>query len=70
MTHLAEPDPDSFPVSKGHVVLPKSVTPSRIQENLSVIMLDTEDMDALERIHKINCIKRYVYPAFGVSAAN
>jgi hypothetical protein len=54
-------------VSKGHVVLPKSVTPSRIEENLKIIALDTADMESLENIHKIKCTKRYVYPAFGVS---
>jgi glycerol 2-dehydrogenase (NADP+) len=54
-------------VSKGHVVLPKSVTPSRIEENLKIITLDTADMESLENIHKVKCTKRYVYPAFGVS---
>jgi hypothetical protein len=51
------------------VVLPKSVTPSRIEENLKVVRLDTEDMELLEKIHKVKCTTRYVYPAFGVSQA-
>ena len=54
-------------VSKGHVVLPKSVTNSRIEENLKIIKLDSSDMEALEGIHKAKGITRFVYPAFGVS---
>jgi glycerol 2-dehydrogenase (NADP+) len=57
----------SHVVAKGHIVLPKSVTSSRIEENLKIVVLDTTDMDSLEKIHKVQCTKRYVYPAFGVS---
>lgn len=54
-------------MNKGHVVLPKSVTATRIAENLKVVKLDSSDMDALEKIHKDKGITRFVYPAFGVS---
>ncbi|KAF2721016.1 Aldo/keto reductase [Polychaeton citri CBS 116435] len=57
----------SYQVSKGHVVLPKSVTPSRIEENLKTVKLDSSDLEALEKIHKEKGVKRYVYPAFGVA---
>lgn len=54
-------------MNKGHVVLPKSVTPSRIEENLKIIKLDESDMAALESIHKKKGLTRFVYPPFGVS---
>jgi glycerol 2-dehydrogenase (NADP+) len=54
-------------VSKGHVVLPKSVTPARIEENLRTVKLDTTDLEALENIHKTKGLKRFVYPQFGVN---
>ncbi|SMY19805.1 unnamed protein product [Zymoseptoria tritici ST99CH_1A5] len=57
----------SYQVSKGHAVLPKSVTPSRIEENLKVVKLDASDMEALESIHKKEGLNRFVYPAFGVN---
>ncbi|KAK4547923.1 hypothetical protein LTR36_010642 [Oleoguttula mirabilis] len=56
----------SYQVNKGHVVLPKSVTPSRIEENLKTVKLDASDLEALEGIHKKKGITRFVYPAFGV----
>lgn len=55
------------PVSKGHAVLPKSVTPSRIEDNLKTVKLDSSDIEALDAIHKKKGITRFVYPAFGVS---
>jgi len=57
----------SYQVNKGHVVLPKSVTPSRIEENLKVVKLDESDMAALESIHKKKGLTRFVYPPFGVN---
>jgi len=57
----------SYQVSKGHVVLPKSVTPARIEENLRTVQLDTADLEALEGIHKTKGLKRFVYPQFGVN---
>ena len=56
-------------VNKGHVVLPKSTTNSRIEENLKTIKLDSSEMEALESMHKKQGITRFVYPAFGVSIA-
>jgi glycerol 2-dehydrogenase (NADP+) len=56
----------SYAVARGNVVIPKSVTPARIETNLKVVDLDKEDMDALNAIHKEKGVKRYVYPPFGV----
>ena len=58
---------DSAAVAKGHVVLPKSVTPSRIEQNLQTVKLDPSDVEALDSIHKKKGLTRFVYPAFGVS---
>ncbi|MCJ1304830.1 hypothetical protein MMC08_007643 [Hypocenomyce scalaris] len=38
----------SYQVNRGCIVLPKSVTPSRIKENLKVIFITREDMELLE----------------------
>ncbi|CAK4033562.1 D-galacturonate reductase-like [Lecanosticta acicola] len=57
----------SYQVNKGHVVLPKSVTPTRIEENLKTVKLDKSDLDALEGIHKKKGLTRFVYPPFGVN---
>lgn len=46
--------------------MPKSVTPSRIEENLKVVKLDAGDIKALDEIHRVNGVTRFVYPAFGV----
>lgn len=51
-------------------MLPKSVTPARIEENLKTIEFDQEDLAALERIHKKKGVTRFVYPQFGVSIAD
>jgi glycerol 2-dehydrogenase (NADP+) len=40
----------SYGVSRGIVVLPKSVTPARIESNLKTIQLDQEDLDALNKL--------------------
>ncbi|KAK5174941.1 uncharacterized protein LTR77_000077 [Saxophila tyrrhenica] len=56
----------SYQVSKGHVVLPKSVTPSRIEENMKVLKLSSDEMESLEKIHKTKGVTRFVYPPFGV----
>ncbi|KAF2157436.1 Aldo/keto reductase [Myriangium duriaei CBS 260.36] len=57
----------SYHVSLGHSVLPKSVTPSRIEQNLKVVKLDSSDLDSLANISKTKGFTRYVYPAFGVN---
>ena len=59
-------DAENRLVSKGHVVLAKSVTPSRIDENMKIITLDSSDLEALNKIHKSKGTTRYVYPPFGV----
>jgi glycerol 2-dehydrogenase (NADP+) len=45
-------------------VLAKSVTPSRIEENMKVIRLSDKEMSALDQISK-GGVKRFVFPAFG-----
>ena len=47
-------------------MLAKSVTPSRIEDNMKIVALDESDMQALESISKARGVTRYVYPAFGV----
>ena len=56
-------------MNKGNVVLPKSTTNSRIEENLKTIKLDSSEMETLESMHKKQGVTRFVYPAFGVSLA-
>lgn len=58
---------DCQAVARGVVVLPKSVTESRIKENLKTVKLDSSDLEALDAIHKKKGLKRFVYPDFGVS---
>ena len=43
------------------VVLPKSVTPKRIEDNLKTVQLDSEDLEALAAIHKEKGTTRFVY---------
>ena len=57
----------SWHVALGHSVIPKSVNPSRIEENLKVIDLDEADLRAIGGIAKNKGLKRFVYPAFGVN---
>lgn len=57
---------NSTPVARGCSVLAKSVTPSRIDENLKVVKLDSEDLSGLAKIAETDP-KRYVYPDFGVN---
>ena len=54
-------------VARGSVALPKSVTPSRIEENLKIVKLDNTQLEALETIHRKNGLTRFVYPPFGVN---
>jgi len=54
-------------VARGCSVLAKSVTPSRIDENMKLISLDADDMATLENISKTKGLKRFVYPDFGVN---
>ena len=50
----------SWGVQRGTVVLPKSVTPSRIESNLRVTELSE---DAFRRLNGLECHKRYNFPA-------
>lgn len=47
-------------------MIPKSVTPSRIDDNRKVIALDAEDLAALNSIVKEQGLKRLVFPPFKV----
>jgi glycerol 2-dehydrogenase (NADP+) len=40
----------SYGVSRGIVVLPKSVTPARIESNLQFTKLDKEDIEELDKL--------------------
>ncbi|KAI9724213.1 MAG: hypothetical protein M1828_003958 [Chrysothrix sp. TS-e1954] len=57
----------SYHVARGSSVIPKSVTPSRIEENLKIVELSKEDVAELDKIHKDKGVTRYVYPSFGVN---
>lgn len=49
------------------MVIPKSVTPSRIEDNMKLVKLDSSDMKALDHISQTKPPHRFVYPSFGVS---
>ncbi|CEQ39029.1 SPOSA6832_00515, partial [Sporobolomyces salmonicolor] len=55
----------SYQVARNVVVLPKSVTESRIKENLGIIRLDSDDMHVLENLHQTKQ-KRFIKPDWGV----
>ncbi|KZF21391.1 glycerol dehydrogenase [Xylona heveae TC161] len=57
----------SYQVNRGVVVIPKSVTPSRIEQNYNIISLDDEDLAALASISKTKGVTRYIKPSFGVN---
>lgn len=58
------------PVASGRSVLAKSVTPSRISQNLNLVPLDSTDLEEINAFIADTAAKkgftRYVYPAFGV----
>lgn len=56
----------SYHVARGVVALPKSVTPSRIEDNFNVVKLSPEQLSALDNISKSGT-QRIVYPEFGVN---
>lgn len=51
-------------VARGSTVLAKSVTESRIKENLKIVDLDNEEVKLLTGG---TAKKRYVYPPFGIN---
>jgi glycerol 2-dehydrogenase (NADP+) len=55
----------SYQVNRGCVVLPKSVTKSRITDNLNVIALDAEDMKTLEGMATAGKQRRVNTPKWG-----
>ncbi|KAK8858672.1 hypothetical protein IAR55_002901 [Kwoniella newhampshirensis] len=55
----------SWPIQRGIVVLPKSVTPSRIEQNLNVIDLDKDDLDKLGKIAEGGKQQRFGTPPWG-----
>ncbi|BEJ14073.1 hypothetical protein CspHIS471_0312470 [Cutaneotrichosporon sp. HIS471] len=55
----------SYQVNRGVVVLPKSVTPSRIDDNKKVIALDEDDMKALDGLAAAGKQTRLVTPPWG-----
>lgn len=55
----------SYHIVKGHSVLAKSVTPSRIEANKHMVSLSAEDLALLSEISKSG-VNRFVYPEFGV----
>jgi len=57
----------SYQVARGITPLPKSVTATRIAENLKVVDLDSSDLEALNKIHQVKGVTRFVYPEFGVN---
>ncbi|KAL2834309.1 NADP-dependent oxidoreductase domain-containing protein [Aspergillus cavernicola] len=61
----------SWHLARGSSVLAKSVTPSRIEENMKLVKLDQEDVDQIakysEELAATIGFQRYVYPPFGVN---
>lgn len=55
----------SYQVNRGCIVLPKSVTPRRIEDNLRVISLSQEDMDILEGMAAAGKQQRVNTPLWG-----
>lgn len=54
----------SYQVCRGVVVLPKSVTPTRIEKNYNLVKLDDEDMKVLNGLQKTKG-KRFIKPDWG-----
>ncbi|KAG0637920.1 NADP-dependent oxidoreductase domain-containing protein [Tuber brumale] len=57
----------NYHINRGDVVLAKSVTPSRIEENNVLLKLDDEDMEILNNIHKEKGTKRFVTPPWPIN---
>lgn len=52
----------SWAVWRGTVVLPKSVTPTRIESNFKIVKLEDTDGVELNQLHKVRGISRLVSP--------
>ncbi|KAI9666954.1 MAG: hypothetical protein M1831_001459 [Alyxoria varia] len=59
----------SFHLARGSSVIPKSVTPSRIEENMKIVLLDESDLANLEGITKSKPVQRFVCPDFSIDLA-
>lgn len=61
----------SWHIARGSSVLPKSVTPSRIEENRNLIKLDKSDMATIAKytddLAAKKAFQRFVYPPFGIN---
>lgn len=55
----------SYQINRGCIVLPKSVTPSRTEENLKVIHIAGEDMEVLESMAANGKLQRVNTPLWG-----
>lgn len=55
----------SYQINRGCIVLPKSVTPSRIEENLQAIHIAGEDMEILESMAANGKQQRVNTPLWG-----
>lgn len=55
-----------YHVAKGHIVLPKSVTPARIESNLKAAALDASDVEKLDSLAASGKQQRFVKPAWPV----
>jgi glycerol 2-dehydrogenase (NADP+) len=64
-TSSANMNSNCWTVARGNSVLAKSVTPSRIEENMAIIKLGNDEMAALDQI-SVGGVTRFVYPSFGV----
>lgn len=56
----------SFHISQGRVVLPKSVTLSRIEANAQVVDLKQDDLQLLNAVHTSEGLHRFCRPPWGV----
>lgn len=57
----------SYHVARGSSVLAKSVTESRIEENMKLVDLDSKEMESLKKLTEGGKVTRFVYPSFGVN---
>jgi diketogulonate reductase-like aldo/keto reductase len=59
----------SWAIQRGTSVIPKSVTPSRIEQNFEDFTLEDGDIEALNRLCQKNTV-RIVDPQWGVNVFN